>query len=328
MATFDSALSATVTSRSPLVYEEGPDPAEDRPAHVRAGSGIAWVGSRLAIVSDDSLFVSLVSPDASRVTALALPRGPGGLRLFDDGRGNKQEKLDLESCCVFEDDGAPCLLAFGSGSTRARERIVRVRFPPEGAPEVRVIDARAFYEALRSRADFSGSELNVEGVALSGEDLRLFQRGNGESRGGSLPVNATATVSFPELAAFLAGEANPPALRDVTPYDLGTLSGTRLTFTDGATAPRGGALYLASAEASPDTYRDGPVAGSVVGVLGEDGVARQTVLRDGSGAPFPEKAEGLVLVPGDPTAAFVVVDADDPGRPSLLCEVRLAGPWF
>src|SRR5262245_39254582 len=118
-ASADPALTATVTSRRPLFYRDGPDDAEDRPPHVRAASGLGWVGTELAVVSDDSLFVSLVDPNTGLASAIALPRGPGGLRLFDDRRGNKKEKLDLESCCVLSERGAPCLLAFGSGSSPA-----------------------------------------------------------------------------------------------------------------------------------------------------------------------------------------------------------------
>src|SRR5215207_7995120 len=91
----DPALGARVVRRTPLRYRDGDDASLDRPAHVRAGSGLAWVdtsrGPRLAVVQDDAHFVALVDPRDGLAEAIALPPGPGGLRQFDDGRGNKDD---------------------------------------------------------------------------------------------------------------------------------------------------------------------------------------------------------------------------------------------
>jgi len=38
--------------------------------------------------------------------------------------------------------------------------------------------------------------------------------------------------------------------------------------------------------------------------------------------------EGLVIAREVPYRAFVVLDQDDPGTPSELCEVELSGPWY
>ena len=43
--------------------------------------------------------------------------------MFDDVRGNKKLKLDLEACIVLPDGR---LVAFGSGSSPQREKIVTV----------------------------------------------------------------------------------------------------------------------------------------------------------------------------------------------------------
>ena len=116
-----SPRAARVESRRALRYEAGADVDTDRPAHVRAGSGCAFVdvpgvGRRLAVVQDDCNFIALVDVAASGkagVSAIALPRGPAGFRQFDSGRGNKSHKLDLESVASVSVDGAPALLAMG-----------------------------------------------------------------------------------------------------------------------------------------------------------------------------------------------------------------------
>jgi hypothetical protein len=325
-ASRDPALTARVTSRWPLRYAAGASALEDRPPHVRAGSGAAWFGGRIAVIQDDANFVALVDPTTREVDSVALPRGPGGLRQFDDERGNKADKLDLESCLVVAVDERETLFAFGSGSTAVRERVAMVQ-ERAGGHDVRVVSAPALYAALRACREFSGSELNVEGVVLSEGKLRFFQRGNGEIKNGLLPVSASGDLDWESVLGVLSGEARRLLVENVREYDLGEVSGTPLTFTDATLAPGGATLYLATAEASPDALRDGPVAGSVVGVLAGD-LARSALLVDAGGAPFVEKAEGILLSQREPSRAFVVLDADDPTRPSELCEVVLSGPWW
>lgn len=316
-ARFDPELRARVVGRRPLTYAAGADAASDRPAHVRAASGVAWLGARLVVVQDDAAFLAVVDARGA-VDHVALPAGPGGARQFDDARGNKAHKLDLEACVVVERRGAPCLVAFGSGSSPARERLVVFS---EGGAEL--FDARALYAALRARDDFAGSELNVEGAAARGDALVLFNRGNGAPRDGRTPVDATVSTSLAELVAYLDG-AGPPQLGAAMAYDLGAVAGGRLAFTD-ATAVEGTVFYLAVAEESPDATRDGPVAGVALGVLGDP--PRQTVVVAEDGRPLLDKLEGLARDPARTDRLLAVVDRDDPDAAAELVTLELAGPW-
>jgi len=319
----DPRLTACVTSRLVLTYADGASTPEDRPPFVRAASGIAWFGETLAIVQDDANFVARFDPGSRRVDAIALPRGPGGLRQFDDVRGNKADKLDLECCVTARIDGIETFLAFGSGSSPARERVAVVT--EQGEP--RLVDASPLYAAFRRCPEFSGGELNIEGVALAEDAFRFFQRGNGAPRGSLTPLDSTVDVPRAEVLACLRGQPVQISMQNVVNYELGALQGTRLTFTDGTECPDGRSIYLATAEASPDALHDGPVTGSVLGLIdGND--ARWTPLVDGRGEPFVEKVEGVVLDRADVRRVFVVIDPDDPSRPSELCEVELRGPWW
>lgn len=328
-ATHDPRLDARVFGRAPLRYAAGADAGEDRPGHVRAGSALARVGGRLAVVQDDAGFVALVDPATARVAAVPLPAGPGGRRQFDERGGNKALKLDLEACIAVPSPAGDRLIAFGSGSTRRRERVVSVRWDGAGPPRVDVQDLPAWYGALRTIADFAGSELNLEGATVVGGDtLRLFQRGNGAARGSLRPVDATADVALAEFLAHLdaPGRCPVPQIGAVTAYDLGAIGGVRLTFTDAA-ATEAGVYFLAVAEDSPDAVRDGPVRGCALGVIDPAGRARWTPLLDASGTPFAGKVEGLSPDPADPCRGFVVLDRDDPDAPCELAEYRLRGPW-
>jgi hypothetical protein len=322
----DEGLGARVVRHVPLLYTEGADDALDRPAHVRAGSGLAWIGDALAVVQDDANFVALVNAATGRAAALPLPTGKGGLRQFDDGRGNKRHKLDLEACTAVPDGrGGVTLVAFGSGSTAARDWILRVEGIGGAEPRVDLREAPGFYALLRQAHDFAGGELNVEGAAWRDERIVLLNRGNGAAVDDRLAVDAVCEVDWEALRAHLDEDGPPPAPQSIIQYDLGTIGGSRLSFTDAA-AMGGALLYTATAEDSPNTVDDGPVAGSALGVIGADGEARWTELRDADGGRFDGKVEGLARGPR-PGTLYVVVDRDDPHHPSHLCEVELGGDW-
>lgn len=327
-ATFEPAWRAVVVSRRPLLYADGADAHADRPAHVRAGSSLAWLGDWLALVQDDANFIALLWPESATVRVIELPRGTGGLRQFDDARGNKHHKLDLEACVAIDGDEKPTLLAFGSGSGALREQIVMVDGALGPSPRVQVVDASPLYAALRSHAAFAGSDMNVEGAMVHGDTLSLLARGNGAPRDGEVARNATCDLDARVLLRWLrAPNGPPPSPKRIVQYDLGTLGGIALGFTDAA--PLGQqALYTAAAEDSPDATRDGAVTGSVIGVMPLGGGAlRHVAITTADGSPFAEKVEGIARHRDHARRVYLVIDSDDPARPSELCEVALEGDW-
>ncbi len=316
-------LRATVEREVAMRYRDGADAGSDRPAFVRAGSGVTWWKGRLAVVQDDTAFIALVDPETGLADAIALPSADG-VRQFGKDRGNKHLKPDLEAVLTLPDGR---LVAFGSGSTPARERLLVLGV--EAAP--RWVDASPLYRALREAREFSGSELNIEGAMVRGDRVILFQRGNGATIDGVAPVNATVALSLGELIVSLSrwesGEAAPsPALGDVRAYDLGTVANVALSFTDAtpwSAEHPGRVAWIGAAEDSPDTYRDGECVGAALGWIDPDGGVMQAPLRTPDGALYTTKAEGLVFDRDDPTVAWVVCDVDDPTRPSCLCRVRV-----
>lgn len=322
-------LVAEVGVRQALVYEAGPDAAEDRAPHVRAASGATWLGGRLVMVQDDANFLGLWDPGVGVVTAVPLPRGEGGARLFGDYLGNKAHKLDLEACVTLRVHGEECLMAFGSGSTHARDRLVLWNPAAKGArAEPRFVDARRFYETLRARKDFSGSELNIEGAAIIGTRLLLVQRGNGAVVGEHRAVNATCEVDLAAWLAFVdAPDTAPvPAVEQIEVFDLGEVDGCVLSLTD-VLVVGARAYYVAVAEESPDATRDGPVRGVALGILRGPGAGRYAMVREADGSPFLGKIEGLAANPTDPSSFFAVTDGDDPHRPADLLHLTLRGDW-
>ena len=326
-ATPDPTLVARVVRRTPLRYRDGPHEGLDRPGHVRAGSGLARVDGRLVVVQDDANFLAVVDPDSGEADAVPLPAGDDGRRQFDDTRGNKHHKLDLEAVFVAPGtNGESLLVALGSGSTARRERIVTAVWRDDALPMIAVHDASALYAALRADADFAPGELNVEGAVYVDGAVRLLARGNGAASDGR---SAVCAIDWVTLRNHLHHGGPAPAPTSSIGFLLGELDGLALGFTDGAMASDGRTvLFAAAAEDSPDVTRDGRVAGSVIGALGTGASARWALLLDATGGPSIAKVEGIVTVPGAPHQLYAVVDQDDPDVPSELCTVELSGDWL
>ena len=275
------------------------------------------------MIQDDASFIALVDPVTTRTSSVPLPWQHEGKRQFDSDLGNKHMKLDLEAAVVVPiDDDLDRLIAFGSGSSEMREKIVLADVSRDRI-DVQIVDAHALYDAFRSRVGFSGSELNIEGACIVGGTLRLFQRGNGMPNESSLPVDATCDLDLERFLMYLdAPEAiDPPDIEAVHVYDLGALQNTRYTFTD-ATVHNETLYFLAAAEASPSATEDGPVVGTALGMATDDATFVTPIL-DEAGQPFLVKVEGLVAHPHVDGEFFMVTDQDDPDAPAELCTLSV-----
>lgn len=305
-------LSATVVRRVPLYYAEGADARMDRPAHVRAGSGLAWFEDRVCIAQDDANWLALCDLDGRDVQAVPLA-SIHGQRLFGDDRGNKGSKLDLEALCALPDGR---LLATGSGSSAARTRWMLF----DGS-ECKLCEMAALYAKLAELPSFATAELNLEGAAVAGDDLLLGQRSNGTAFGALPRADAIARVSLRQALAAAENGGPPPEPQMLCQFNLGSLGGVRLTLTDLCFA-HDLLWFAAAAEDSPDARSDGAVAGSGIGLFGADG-PRWVPVCDQAG-PLAVKIEGLALDPRNPRQCFAVIDADDLAAPCELLHIELA----
>jgi hypothetical protein len=294
---------------------------------VRSASSITRTSGGMAVVQDDANFIALFNEDGTPRRTIALPAGEGGARHFDDKRGNKEYKLDLEGSVIVTGASGEMLLAFGSGSSPRRECIAVLADMEGEHPDVSLVHVPQLYRTLRRAKAFAGSELNIEGAVQVGDQLRLFGRGNGAVHDGVKPVNASCDLHWPKLLEHLLDPegTEPPQPSNIVQYELGALDGVPLGFTD-ATAWKGALCYSAAAEDSPDAVRDGRVPGSAIGIIDSSG-SRWAPITEASGALFEAKIEGLVPVLDGKATFYVVVDSDNPDAQSELCTVELRGPW-
>jgi hypothetical protein len=310
-------LRAVLHEGRQLSYTVGVETRADVPAHVRAASAIRRRGSRLIVVQDDVNALAVLD-SAGGVAPLLLPSGPDGQRIFDDPRGNKHLKMDLEAGVVLPDGR---LVAFGSGSSPKREQLVVVG--PRSS--VRVVPAAMLYAGLRRCADSMGAELNIEGAVVQSDRLRLLQRGNGRRATARAAGGALLDLSLTAFLAWLQSGEETPAVAGMIGVDLGEADGVPYGFTDATVTDDGRLAFVACAEDSVDAQSDGPVRGCRFGWI-DDSRARLTEVVDPQGRPTRLKLEGIESRAGFGGPVFdVVADMDRPDEAAWMFELRVSG---
>jgi hypothetical protein len=307
-----AAMHLTTTHLHDLLLDPATHPRGQ--PHLSAASGLVRAGAWLYVVADDEHHLGLLP------TAAATAPGPAPLvqlhrilpgDLPTEPRERKKRKPDLEALALLPASSAyphGALLALGSGSKPNRQRGLAIALDATGRPDgaAEVLDLSTLYAPLR--AEFA--DLNIEGAFVANEVLHLLQRGNkGDAR--------SACITY--LLAWLAGtRAQPPAPLRTTVFDLGTVDGVPLGFTDGAALPGGNGswIFSAVAENTDDSYADGACVASAIGWIGADGVLQRMAALEG--AP---KVEGIAL--DGAGRLLMVTDADDPARASRLLVVAL-----
>jgi len=278
------------------------------PTFLSAASGLVRAGDFLYVVADDELHLA-VFPAANNGPGRVIPLFEGELPTSRVER--KALKPDLETLTLLppsQDFPAGAILALGSGSRRNRRKGALLGLHAQSAvqgPSV-ILDLCPIFDPL----DAVFRNLNIEGAAVVGDEMRLFQRGNHRDS-----ENAIIRFALPAFLEVLRGEGEsaiePIAIQKI---DLGKIDGIPLSFTDAATLPNGNMVFSAVAEDTDDTYNDGPCRGAGIGLLDRDGHLLRMLRFD---APY--KVEGVdARVDGEAIRLLLVTDADDPAIPAVL----------
>lgn len=260
---------------------------------VRAGSALLAVGGRLLVVGDDAHSATWVDP-ATGATRSQVLAGHGGPLA-------KPLKPDFEAA-IADPDGSVWLL--GSGSLSNRWLVTRLSGPDHA--EVVSYDRAEVYAAIAAHL---GTAPNIEGALILDDVLRVCHRSTG-----SLP---DVLVDLP-ADVVRGGRVRVLASRQV---ETAVVGGVHAHVTDLAALPGGRIAFLAAAEDTDDPVADGPVAGTVFGIIDGD-TATWTPILDIDGSPSTRKAEGLVVDP-DGSGGWLVTDRDDPSLPAELCRFTL-----
>ncbi|SEP05902.1 hypothetical protein SAMN05660991_03047 [Trujillonella endophytica] len=285
---------------------------------VTAASGVAPLGDGWLVVSDDATIGAWRRGDSVLPVRLLPP--VQGLDRFGSADGTKHLKPDLEVACAVGVDGAPAVLALGSGSSPRRMQGVLVRLAA-GAPVTAAADLTPLYRRVAEALGAAPGHLNLEGGSRHGDTVRWFQRGN---LAAGVP-SASVDLPLDALVAALLGEVAAAAvpIGGVQRYALGEVGGVGLAVTDAVALPDGRTLLSAAAEDTPNAVDDGPVVATALALLDGDRVLDVVPLPRAGGRVH--KVEGLALrsVAAGEARLVAVVDGDDPAVPSTELDLRV-----
>lgn len=290
---------------------------EGRPEHLSAGSGLVRRGDHVYVIGDDEhdlAVFSLASGGPGELVPLFEGELPAG------GRERARQKPDLEALTVmppfkFNPHGA--LLAFGSGSGESRDRGFVWSLDEDGSLRgfPRPVDISPLYAFLEQHV---AGQMNIEGLAVAGDHVALFQRGN--SKGGKSQL---FYLSREEVVNSLTTDfaIDASELEEVRDFDLGEADGVQLHFTDADALPDGRFVFSATAEPEDDDA-EVATAGSAIGVIRARGELERIEVVD----PRNAKVEGVDAVLADDLIHLLLVcDADDVEVPSPLYSATIPG---
>lgn len=259
--------------------------------YIAAASGLVLAQNRFYLVADDENGIMGINKDL-KSSGEIYEVFPG--LLPEDKNERKKLKPDFEGMVHLPQMNA--LLCLPSGSKKNRSRGALVSLTDHKITEV------SFKNVYQKLEDIY-PELNIEGAVLVGEDIRLFQRGNGK-----LHQNAVIDIN---LKSFLNDQ-----MKDLNAINisLGKFKGIPLSFTD-ASLFNNKCYFVAVAENSESTYADGEFVGSILGELSETGEIISTTPLE-----LDSKPEGLAF---DQHNFYLVTDDDDRTKPSRLFQGTL-----
>jgi len=279
-----------------------------RPSFVAAASGIVNLNSYWIIVADDENHFAYFK-ESNKLT-------PGNwLKIFESDlplevKERKKVKPDLEAIVLI--DNAILMIPSGSKKNRVIGKLVSSdkKFPQ--SLKVKTINFKPLYKRLLKEF----ANLNIEGAAVVKNKFFLAQRGNGEQN-----KNALIELDYQKVLCGISKSCRIPkyCIKKIKTLNLGYVDKTKLTMTDICSYDDKHLLFLATAEATEDTYQDGEIKGSLIGLMSTTG----KILWRKKIYPSNLKLEGICLKGNDLSTAYLVDDGDNPNKSASLYKVKL-----
>lgn len=207
------------------------------------------------------------------------------------------------------------ILVFGSGS-KSPERDICVLVEIGEKTTYQKYDLSLFYNHIRSMEIMQGHELDIEALAFIGDSLYLFNRGR----------NIVFSFSSEDFLAYCqTGKSFPIPKTNL--FSLPKINGLQAGFS-GATAfvKKPFLIFTASVEDAPNTYDDGDILGSFIGLIEikDREISDEFLVQLIPNPGFPLKVESVIIdkVISDTQTDLVLV-TDNDGKPSEILRLRM-----
>ena len=273
-----------------------------------SGSGLSSKGKFIYAIGDDAQWLFQLDRNFNITDKQLIKAYP----LDPNGRINKAVKPDLESMAQFRQGKKDWQMVLGSGSKAVIREVGFLLAGDYVTKHER--NMQSLYSQLKISAGVN--ELNIEGLAFTPNKAYILNRGNG---GGNLIFALKRT----ELIDYMFGKLDRLSKIETYKVKLPTV-GTFEAGLSGADfwAKNNSLVYTASVEATGDSYNDGAILGSFVGVIDLDRLKEGEILDltpnsvpllDKSGRVVITKAESLAIQDSeeDEIKGVIVSDNDD-----------------
>lgn len=211
---------------------------------IGSASGLVYTNGSLFLIADNShmLYEYNIEKKQLNKTPLVAADYTGPLENIP-----KKDKPDYEAIAL-KGDG---LYLFGSGSTENRNSIGHINSKTkEALPH---IDATDLYLAMQSFGEITPENFNIEAAVNDGTTWYVFQRGNGPSaQNGIFTLDGDIADTFFQII--------------YNEIELPKINGAQSGFTD-AVKVNNKLYFIATAEKSDSTYKDGEVTGTLLGCI-------------------------------------------------------------
>ncbi len=220
---------------------------------IPSASGIVVVNNDWYVIGDNAPLLYRLDQNFAVVETRLLIEGN------TDSIIPKISKPDFEAMTTIDDGDTNALLIFGSGSkTPERDKLVMISLKKDGL--IKTFDLKAVYDAIRNSGTIAIETLNIEAATTIDDRLFLFNR----------ETNMVLEYSLKDLMNFLETDGALPTFQ-MYQLQLPKLEGLQAKLSGATTIPNTNHLLItASVEDSPNTYDDGNVVGSYVGMISID----------------------------------------------------------
>lgn len=233
---------------------------------IGAASGLLFKNDSVLVISDQSnAVVEYNLTNSSKTTILLKPEEQVNYNI------NKQLKPDYEAVATFNNE----IFIVGSGSSNNRNSLIILDNDTHSV--IGTHDLTDLYNSMKFFANISSNEFNIEGLIITENNYYFFQRGNGKSSHNGI---------FIVQGNIFTGEYSITYKK----VKLPKVKGTRYGFTD-ALLIDNTIYFLAAAEKSKSTYKDGQILGSLFGTIDLESLKIKNIQQISSNQKF----EGITI---------------------------------
>ena len=275
---------------------------------VSSGSGLAYYNNSAYLVGDDASYIAVLPNADSRLYT----RIPLQTTVSID-RMAKAVKHDLEAALVGTIGNVSFLFTFPSGSLSPyRDTMYAINV--ESKTVSFTCSLLPLYKAIKLKAGLTDQQFNIEGAALVGDRLFLFNRGN----------NMAIIIAWKDFAQCVQKPTDAIPNFNLQKISLPVINNYAVGISGACGINKNEILFTASLEETHDNIADGAIKGSYIGVLrlndkDEISLVALQQFKDAGGNIILDKLEAIEIIKqqGSHLKALAMADNDD-GKSKLF----------